>query len=73
MTKFSLYLPNFFIIVTAIANLVRFLWNIPMVIGNCFLPGWTGGVLFILLGLVAAWSFRALVLFCRPPETPLNP
>ncbi len=44
----------------AIANLVRLLWNIPISIGTFTLPGWTGSIFFIVLGLLSAWSFRAL-------------
>lgn len=49
----------------AIANLVRLLWNIPVSIGTVTLPGWTGSIFFLVLGLLAAWSFRALCFGCR--------
>jgi|GEM_PF-5629868 len=55
----------------AIANLVRLLWNIPILIGTFYLPGWTGSVAFIILGLLAAWSFRAL--FFVRQAFPSNP
>lgn len=44
----------------AIVNLVRLLWNIPICIGSFVLPGWTGAIAFLVFGLLAAWSFRAL-------------
>lgn len=60
MDKTPLYLISSFIALGAIANLARFFWDIPAIIGPIFLPGWTGAVLFIVLGLLAAWSFKSL-------------
>lgn len=44
----------------ALANLMRLFWDIPVTIGTFTLPGWTGAIFFLVLGLLAAWSFRAL-------------
>lgn len=60
MERAPLVLCVCFIALASIANLVRFLWDIPVMIGSLLLPGWTGAILFILLGLLAAWGFRAL-------------
>lgn len=60
MDKLPLVLTSLLIGIAAIANLVRFIWNIPVAVGSLFLPGWTGGVLFIILGLLSAWSLRAI-------------
>ncbi len=49
----------------AIANLARLFWNIPLSIGSLYLPGWTGAIAFVLLGLLAAWSFREIYAFDR--------
>lgn len=56
---------------SALANLVRFLWNIPVAVGSFQLPGWTGGIAFVVLGLLAAWMFQALGLY--PPKNPKDP
>lgn len=47
----------------AIANLVRLFWNISLSLGSFSLPGWTGAIGFILLGLLGAWSFREIYAF----------
>lgn len=64
--KFPLWLTSSLVAFVALANLFRFLWNIPVSVGSLILPGWTGGVAFIALGLLAAWSFRALSALCLP-------
>lgn len=58
--KTPLIILSCLITFAAIANLVRLLWNIPISIGTITLPGWTGSIFFLVLGLLAAWSFRAL-------------
>lgn len=64
-TRFILFLPHFLVMLMAVANLGRVLWNIPVTVGTWIFPGWTGALLFIGLGLIAAWSFRALALFLQ--------
>lgn len=72
--KATLLLTILLVTFAAIANLVRLLWNISISIGTVVLPGWTGGIFFIGLGLLAAWSFRALGgLSSQPPVDPSNP
>ncbi len=66
MDKTPLYLTTCLIAFVAIANLIRFFWNISITVGTFVLPGWTGGILFILLGLLTAWSFRSLWSSSRP-------
>lgn len=70
--KTPLFLLTLLVTVGAIANLVRLYWNIPICIGSFILPGWTGAFAYLLLGLLAAWSFRALFFDSRvhssPPE-----
>lgn len=69
--KTPLIILTFLITFVAIANLVRLLWNIPMIIGSFYLAGWTGAIAYVILGLLAAWSFRAL---CFVPRAfPSNP
>lgn len=58
--KTPLILATFLITLMAIANLMRLLWNIPVTIGTFTLPGWTGSIFFLVLGLLSAWSFRSL-------------
>ncbi len=71
--KATLFLTSLFITFAAIANLVRALWNIPITIGTLILPGWTGAIIFIGLGLLATWSFRALAgLSSLPPTNSSN-
>lgn len=71
--KATLFLTTLFVTFGAIANLVRLFWNIPVTIGSCFLPGWTGAIFFVGLGLLATWSFRALAaLSSLPPTNPSN-
>lgn len=55
-----LTIGTFLITFMAIVSLVRFLWNIPMTVGSVFLPGWTGGIFFILAGLLVAWMSKCL-------------
>lgn len=69
--KTTLLLTTLLVTVGAIANLARFFWNISIVVGTLVLPGWTGALFFIALGLLATWSFRALGGLCFPP--PINP
>ncbi len=57
--KGTLILTSSLVALIAIVNLGRLLWNIPIIIGSLTLPGWTGGILYLALGLLAAWSFRA--------------
>ena len=64
MEKFILLVSAFVITFQALANLIRFLWDIPVMIGEVYLPGWTGALLFILLGLLAALMFRAIYVVC---------
>lgn len=72
-SKAVLTLTTLFITIAAIANLARLFWNIPVCIGSIVLPGWTGAFLFLALGLLAAWSFRALKsLNSNSAETPSN-
>lgn len=65
--KTPLIILAFLVTFGAIANLVRLIWNIPLCIGTFVLPGWTGAIFFIVLGLLAAWSFRALCSETREP------
>jgi hypothetical protein len=58
--KLPLLLCVLLVTIGAIANFVRFLWDIPISLGTFVLPGWTGGILFIMLGLLSAWAFKAL-------------
>jgi hypothetical protein len=60
MNKTPLFILSLVVTLQAIANLVRFLWDIPVMIGSFPLPGWTGALFFVFLGLLAAWAFRAL-------------
>ena len=72
--KAVLTLTTSLIALSAIANLVRLFWNIPISIGTFILPGWTGALFFIALGLLAAWSFRALgALYPQSPTNLSNP
>lgn len=72
--KATLTLTALFITFGALANLVRFFWNISVTIGSFVLPGWTGALFYIGLGLLAAWSFRAVgALYPHSPENISNP
>lgn len=44
----------------SLANLVRLIWDIPAHIGAITLPGWSGGIAFVVLGLLSIWMFRAI-------------
>ena len=70
--KTPLFLLTCLITIGAIVNLIRLYWNIPVCIGSFTLPGWTGATAYLVLGLLAAWSFRALFSDSRayslPPE-----
>ncbi len=68
MPRTSLFLVTFIIALQAIANLIRFLWNIPVIVGSVVLPAWTGALFFIILGLLATWAFRTLMFY--PPSHP---
>lgn len=70
--KATLTLTSLFVMFAAIANLIRLFWDIPFIIGSFVLPGWTGAFFFIGLGLLAAWSFRALGGLYPPPPTNLS-
>ena len=67
--KAPLTILTLLITVVAIANLVRFIWNIPIFIGALLLPGWTGAIAYLACALLAAWSFKALYLL--PSVSPL--
>lgn len=71
--KTTLLMTSSLVAFAAIVNLSRLLWNIPLSIGSCTLPGWTGALFYLGLGLLAAWSFRALALFSHPPTDHSNP
>lgn len=72
--KATLVLTSLLVTLAAIANLVRLFWNIPVSIGWFVLPGWSGALFFLILGLLSAWSFRALAgLSSRTPTNPSNP
>lgn len=72
--KATLTLMSLFITLGAIANLVRLFWDISFSIGTLVLPGWTGAIFFIGLGLLSAWSFRAIYgLYPYSPTNPSNP
>ena len=58
--KTPLVLITLLVTLAALANLARFFWDISLSIGPVVLPGWTGGIFFIVLALLAAWSFKAL-------------
>ena len=60
MDKTPFILISLLITIAAIGNLIRFLWNIPVTIGSVDLPGWTGAIIFVAFGLLAAWSFKAI-------------
>ena len=63
-----------FITFAAIANLVRFFWDVSICIGSLILPGWTGGFAYLGFGLLSAFSFRALAtLSFSPPSNHSNP
>lgn len=68
--KTTLMLMALFITCGAIANLVRLFWDISFTIGNLVFPGWTGAIFFIVLGLLSAWSFRAI--YGLYPYSPTN-
>ncbi len=70
--KTTLMVTTLWVTFTAIANLVRLFWNIPVSIGSLILPGWTGALFFLALGLLSAWSFRALAGLYPPPPTNLS-
>ncbi|WP_068466752.1 hypothetical protein [Candidatus Protochlamydia phocaeensis] len=55
-----LFISSLVIALAAVASLIRFFWNIPVVVGCLTFPGWTGAIAFLLLGLLSSWSFRAL-------------
>lgn len=69
--KISLFITTSLITFGAIGNLIRLYWNISASIGFCVLPGWTGAILFLGLGLLAAWSFRELAAY-HPPSNASN-
>lgn len=71
----TLLLASLFITIAALANLARVFWNISVRIGSLTLPAWTGAFLYIALGLLAAWSFKAVCdyTFSHPPIDPSNP
>lgn len=64
--KATLFLTILFVTLVAVANLVRLLWDIAIHVGPLTLPGWTGGVAFLGLGLLAMWAFRALASLSAP-------
>jgi uncharacterized membrane protein len=70
--KATLILITLLVTFAAIANLVRLFWNIPVSIGSFILPGWTGAFFFLVLGLLSAWSFRALGGLYPPPPKNLS-
>lgn len=72
--KTTLLLASFFVAFAALANLVRLIWDIPVSIGSLYLPGWTGGIAYFILGILSVWSFRALGALCDPTqEFPSDP
>lgn len=53
----------------ALVHLSRLFWGISVTVGTVLFPPWTGGIAFLILGLLAAWGFRALRnLSPRPPK-----
>lgn len=72
--KNTLRLITLLVTFAALANLARFFWNVSVSIGTVVLPGWTGGIAYLLLGLLAAWSFRAIagLSSSRHPSDPLD-
>lgn len=56
----TLFLIILIVTFAAVANLARLLWDISIVVGPLTLPGWTGGIAYLALGLLASWAFRAL-------------
>lgn len=64
--KTVLFLTALFVAFSAVANLIRLLWDISICIGPLTFPGWTGGLGYLALGLLAAWSFRALAALSDP-------
>ncbi len=69
--KNTLRLMTSFVTFAALANMVRFFWDIPVTIGRVFLPGWTGGIAYLVLGILAAWSFKAISALSSP--CPIDP
>lgn len=68
-----LYLSAILITIAAIANLIRFLLSINVTIGGNSIPPWTGAVAFVVLGLLAWWSFKSLLYRpLSPPPTDLT-
>lgn len=59
-----LYLCVILVALAALGNLARFIWNISADVGPVHLAGWTGGVAFLVLGVIAAWGFKALCPCC---------
>lgn len=49
----------------AVGHLIRFIWHVPVIVGTFTVPLWFSGVCFIILGLLAAWSFKDLYACCR--------
>lgn len=72
--KATLMLTTLLVTFGAIANLVRLFWNISFSIGLIVFPGWTGAFFFLGLGLLSAWSFRAIAgLYFSSPTSLSNP
>jgi len=61
MNKTPLYLMTLLVTFIAIVNLGRFFWDITITVDGIVLPGWTGAIAFVILGLLAAWSFKSLL------------
>jgi hypothetical protein len=60
-----LVLSSIFVALFAVGHLIRFIWSVPLVIGTFHVPLWISGVLFLVFGLLAAWSFKALCPCCH--------
>lgn len=70
MKKTPVIVVGLFFCVGALLNLLRVIFDVPIIVGNWFvLPGWTGAIGFIVASLIAIWLFRAL----RCPNKPKEP
>lgn len=72
--KIIILITILFVAFVAIANLIRFFWNISVSIGLITLPGWTGAIFYIAFGLLTTFALKALNdLYLTPPTTSLDP
>lgn len=56
-----LFIVTLLVAGAALVHLARLFWNVTATVGDFSFPGWTGAVFFLILGMLAAWSFRSLL------------